>query len=115
MSVSPQQHQNGIGSDDSAARLKRREKLLSTFFASEFQDHGSRNGTDSDAGARETGLLVARGIVKEVLLRRERQLVGGTIKRAVTFHFAGDTRTQENEDAFKKDAVRMARVVGSSC
>ena len=48
---------------------------------------------DANKAAVGGSVLIARDIVLEVLRRRERQLVKGTIKRAVTFHFAGDGKS----------------------
>jgi hypothetical protein len=54
---------------------------------------GGDAGEDANKAAVGGSVLIARDIVLEVLRRRERQLVKGTIKRAVTFHFAGDGKS----------------------
>ena len=74
-----------------AAKLKHREQALSAALTEACGAPVSTASSDTTVGTTiEAGLGIARSIVHEVLLRRERQLMKGTIKRAVTLHIAGD-------------------------
>jgi hypothetical protein len=74
----------GAAGDD-AARLRSREQALQAALAQAFGD---------SAGATNA----SRESVQQVLLRRERQQLQGTIKRAVTFHFAGDLSSEQKRE-----------------
>ena len=59
----------------------------------------------------EAGMQIVRQIVHETLQRRERQLQMRTIKRAVTFHFAGDLRDQENSNQTSRMFAKVAGAI----
>ena len=109
------QHFGGEGGSESsgqdmAATLQRREVALNVTLKRAFGDSGSRSNT-ADATPHEAAVQIAREIVREVLLRRERQMLHNTIKRAVTLHFAGDLASQENHDRNLDNFNRMSGAV----
>jgi len=109
------QHFGGEGvsessGQDMAATLQRREVALNVTLKRAFGDSGSRSNT-ADATPHEAAVQIAREIVREVLLRRERQMLHNTIKRAVTLHFAGDLASQENHDRNLDNFNRMSGAV----
>jgi len=74
----------GAAGDD-AAWLRSREQELQAALAYSFGGAaGATNATQES--------------VQKVLLRRERQLLKGTIKRAVVFHFAGDLGSEQKRE-----------------
>jgi len=99
----PGRHDSGSAN---AAALRRREEALAAALDEAFA---------KEAGellrSQEAGMAIARDAVYKTLLRREKQQRAGTIKRAVTFHFAGDFREPHSSkrcgDIFAKvvDAV----------
>lgn len=74
----------GAASDD-AARLMRKKQELQAAMAQAF-------------GATEGAMNATWESVQQVLLRRERQQLKGTIKRAVVFHFAGDLSNEQKRE-----------------
>ena len=90
-----------FGGAEVAELLRRKEQALSAVMQKSFPvDHNL-------PASRRAGLRVSQGIVHEVLMRRERQMLRHTIKRAVSFHFAGDA----NDPATPSDFAKMTGAI----
>jgi hypothetical protein len=95
------------GHDSREAILRAREQALTAALDAAFE----KDKASVLPRSFEAGMQIVRQIVHETLQRRERQLQMRTIKRAVTFHFAGDLRDQENSNQTSRMFAKVAGAI----